>query len=73
MKLAALIRELEKILGREAVLWRPDDVMLCEYDGLCSLRPPGVVVFPRNTADFVRIVEFAPESRKARQVRREVK
>ena len=26
MKLAALVRKLEKMLGREAVLWQPNDV-----------------------------------------------
>jgi glycolate oxidase len=61
MKLTALVRELERILGREAVLWRPNDVMLYEYDGLSSLRPPDVVVFPRNTVDVVRIVKFAAQ------------
>ena len=61
MKLAALVRKLEKMLGREAVLWRPNDVMLYEYDGLSSLRPPDVVVFPRNTADVVQIVKFAAD------------
>jgi glycolate oxidase len=61
MKLTALVRELEKVLGREAVLWRPNDVMLYEYDGLSSLRPPEVVAFPRNTADVVRIVKFAAQ------------
>jgi glycolate oxidase len=63
MKLAALVRKLEKMLGREAVLWRPNDVMLYEYDGLSSLRPPDVVVFPRNTADVVQIVKFAADNK----------
>ena len=61
MKLAALVRKLEKMLGREAVLWRPNDVMLYEYDGLSSMRPPDVVVFPRNTVDVVQIVKFAAD------------
>ena len=59
MKLTALVRELERILGREAVLWRPEDLMLYEYDGLSSLRPPDVVVFPRTTEHVVQIVKFA--------------
>ena len=61
MKLAALVRKLEKMLRREAVLWRPNDVMLYEYDGLSSMRPPDVVVFPRNTVDVVQIVKFAAD------------
>jgi len=57
-RLTALACDLEKILGCEAGLWRPDDVMLYEYDGLSSLRPPDAVVFPRTTVDVVRIVKF---------------
>lgn len=57
MKLTALVRELERILGREAVSWRPEDHMLYEYDGLSSLRPADVVVFPRTY--FVQIVKCA--------------
>jgi FAD/FMN-containing dehydrogenase len=63
MKPTALVRELEKILGREAVLWRPDDVMLYEYDGLSALRPPDAVVFPRTTVDVVQSVKFAARQR----------
>jgi glycolate oxidase len=33
--------------------------MLYEYDGLSSLRPPDVVVFPRTTQQVVQIVKFA--------------
>jgi FAD/FMN-containing dehydrogenase len=59
MRLTALVRELERILGREAVLLRPDDLMLYEYDGLSSLRPPDVVFFPRTTQHVVQIVKSA--------------
>jgi len=59
MKLTALVRELEITLGREAVLWRPDDLMLYEYDGLSSFCPPNVAVFPRTTEHVVQIVKFA--------------
>jgi len=33
--------------------------MLYEYDGLSSLRPPDVVVFPRTTEHVVQVVKFA--------------
>ena len=59
MKPTALVRELVSILGRDAVLWRPEDLMLYEYDGLSSLRPPDVVVFPRSTEHVVQVVKFA--------------
>ena len=59
MKPTALVRALVSILGRDAVLWRPEDLMLYEYDGLSSLRPPDVVVFPRTTEHVVQVVKFA--------------
>ena len=59
MELTALVRELERILSWEAVLWRPDDPMLYEYDSLSSLRPPDVVVSPRTKQRVVQIVKFA--------------
>jgi len=63
MKLTAFFCELEKTLGREAVLWGPNDVMRYENDGLSSLRPPYVVVFPPNTVDLVQMVKFAAHSK----------
>ncbi len=59
MKPSPLIRELSDIVGGDAVLWRPEDLMLYEYDGLSSLRQPDAVVFPRTTEDVVRIVKLA--------------
>jgi glycolate oxidase len=59
MKNTSLVRELVSMLGRDAVLWRPEDLMLYEYDGLSAMRPPDVVVFPRTTEHVVQIVKFA--------------
>jgi len=59
MKLTAFVRELDRILAREAVLWRPNDLMLHEYDGLSSLRLPDVVVFPRTRQHVAQIVKSA--------------
>jgi glycolate oxidase len=53
------VRELRQIAGPEAVLWRPEDLMLYEYDGLSSLRPPDAVVFPTTTGQVVKIVKLA--------------
>jgi glycolate oxidase len=52
-------RELVRLVGQDAVLWRPEDLMLYEYDGLSSLRPPDVVVFPTTTDHVVGIVKLA--------------
>jgi len=40
-------------------LWRPEDLMLYEYDALSSLRQPDVVAFPRNTEHVVQIAQLA--------------
>jgi glycolate oxidase len=54
-----LTRELIRLLGQDAVLWRPEDLMLYEYDALSSLRQPDVVVFPLTTEHVVGIVKLA--------------
>src|SRR5512146_1100141 len=59
MRFAALVKQLRRIAGREAVLDRPDDVMLYEYDGGQSKGTPGVVVFPQTTEQVSQIVRLA--------------
>ena len=59
MKPTPLASELTRILGPDAVLWLPDDLMLYEYDGLSSVRPPDAVVFPTTTEHVVQIVKLA--------------
>lgn len=54
-----LIRALEQVLGKDGVLWRPEDLMLYEYDGSVELARPECVVFPCSTGDVVRIVQLA--------------
>ncbi|HEV2493217.1 MAG TPA: FAD-linked oxidase C-terminal domain-containing protein [Terriglobia bacterium] len=59
MKPSPLASELTRILGSDAVLWRPGDLMLYEYDALSARRPPDVVVFPTTTQHVVEIVNLA--------------
>ncbi len=59
MKPTNLVRELVRVVGPDAVLWRPEDLMLYEYDALSSLRMPDAVVFPATTDHVVRIVKLA--------------
>jgi glycolate oxidase len=61
MKPGKLIRELEAIIGPEGVLWRPEDLMLYEYDGLSALRSPDAVVFPTTTEQVVGMTKLAAE------------
>ena len=59
MKSNGLSRELARIVGESGVLWRPEDLMLYEYDALSSLRQPDAVVFPRKTEHVVQIAKLA--------------
>jgi glycolate oxidase len=54
-----LIADLERLLTREHVLSRPEDLLLYEYDGSVEVARPNCIVFPRDAADVVRIVEIA--------------
>ena len=59
MKLSPLVRELTRLVGPDAVLWRPEDVMLYEYDALSCARQPQAVVFPISTEQVVALVKLA--------------
>jgi glycolate oxidase len=53
------ISDLKKLLGPDAVLHRPEELLLYEYDGSVETARPNCVVFPRNTRDVVGIVQIA--------------
>ncbi len=59
MKPGKLVSELTRMVGQDAVLWRPEDLMLYEYDALSSRRPPDAVAFPSTTEHVVQIVKLA--------------
>jgi len=48
-------------MGPDGVLWRPEDLMLYEYDGLSAMRTPDAVVFPTTTEHVVRMSKLAAE------------
>src|SRR5271168_1969314 len=54
-----LLHDLKSLLGPEAVLHRPEELMLYEYDGSVEVARPNCVVFPRTTADVLAIVKLA--------------
>src|SRR5262245_21762048 len=56
---SAIIRELRKIVGKDAVLDRPEELMLYEYDGGQDKSRPGAVVFPQTTDHVSRIMRLA--------------
>ncbi|HVP43840.1 MAG TPA: FAD-linked oxidase C-terminal domain-containing protein [Terriglobales bacterium] len=62
MRLSAIARQLRKTLGRDAVLDRPEDLMLYEYDAGVAKATPGLVVFPQTTEHVVAVVKAAREA-----------
>ncbi len=59
MQFSAVIKQLRKIVGHDAVLDRAEDVMLYEYDGGLSKGTPGVVVFPQTTEQVSEVIRLA--------------
>src|SRR5580658_4652362 len=59
MNLPGVVDDLRKIVGREAVLDRPEDMMLYEYDAGVRKSTPGGVVFPTNTQQVSAIMRLA--------------
>jgi glycolate oxidase len=59
MSLAAVVKELRKIVGADAVLDRPEDVMLYEFDAGLSTGTPGAVVFPETTEQVSQIAKLS--------------
>jgi glycolate dehydrogenase FAD-linked subunit len=56
---SGLLRDLRSLLGPDAVLYKPEDLSLYEYDGSVEVARPECVVFPRTTEDVVGIVQLA--------------
>ena len=56
---SGVIPELEKLLSADAVLSKPADLLMYEYDGSVEQARPEVVVFPRTTEQVVAIVNLA--------------
>jgi glycolate oxidase len=54
-----LLQDLKKLLSAEAVLHRPEELLLYDYDGSVETAQPDCVVFPRTTTDVVEVVRLA--------------
>ncbi len=59
MQLSAVVEQLRKIAGRDAVLDRPEDLMLYEYDAGVRKCTPVAVVFPQSTEHVSQIMRLA--------------
>lgn len=55
----AFLSAVEKIVGARGVLHRPEDLTLYEYDGSVDKARPGMVAFPRTTAEVSALVKLA--------------
>jgi glycolate oxidase len=59
----SLIDRLRDIVGRDAILTSPSDLLVYECDGFTiEKKTPDVVVFPTSTEQVVRIVKLCSES-----------
>jgi glycolate oxidase len=59
MRIPAVVDQLRKIAGRDAVLDRPEDLMMYEYDAGVRKRTPAAVVFPQTTEHVSQIMQLA--------------
>jgi glycolate dehydrogenase FAD-linked subunit len=59
MQLPRLVEQLRKIAGRDAVLDRPEDLMLYEYDAGVRKCTPAAVIFPQSTEHVSQIMRLA--------------
>jgi glycolate oxidase len=59
MRIPAVVDQLRKIAGRDAVLDRPEDLMLYEYDAGVRKCTPAAVVFPQSTEHASQILKLA--------------
>src|SRR5260221_12299910 len=60
---SSIIRQLKKIAGKEAVLDRPEELMLYEYDAGVDKHRPGAVVFAQTTQQVSQIMRLASEKK----------
>ena len=58
-KVGPLVQELQSIVGKEAVLHEPEELMAFEYDGSIDRHLPDVVVFPSSTEEVGRVMALA--------------
>jgi glycolate oxidase len=55
----SLVRALQRIVGRDGVFHRPEDLLVFEYDGTIDRGRPSVVAYPRTAEQVAAIVRLA--------------
>jgi len=58
-KTSALIRDLEGIVGPEYVIWRPEDLLVYEYDGSIEKGIASAVAVPGSAEEVAAVVKAA--------------
>ncbi len=61
-KVKGLIQELEAAVGANNVMWRPEDLVVYEYDGSVDKAMPAAVVLPSSTGEISAVVGIAARS-----------
>ena len=59
---SSIQRQFSKIVGDDAVLVRPEDLMLYEYDAGLTTGAPAAVIFPRTTEEVAQVVCLAAKA-----------
>src|SRR5947199_28818 len=60
---SSIIRQLKKIAGKDAVLDRPEELMLYEYDAGVDKHRPGAVVFAQTTQQVSQVMKLASDKK----------
>src|ERR1051326_3438832 len=60
---SAIMRQFKKIAGKDAVLDRPEELMLYEYDAGVDKHRPGAVVFAQTTQQVSQVMKLASDKK----------
>ncbi len=55
----SVVRQLERAVGKDSVLWRPEEVLAFEYDGTIERAMPQAVAFPNTARQVAEVVRIA--------------
>ncbi|HKS92730.1 MAG TPA: FAD-binding protein, partial [Tepidiformaceae bacterium] len=58
-----LVDALSAVVGQEHVLWRPEDLLVYEFDGTIEKKQPYAVVFPDGADEVASIVRICNQMR----------
>ena len=56
---APVVRDLQQALGTKAVIWRPEDLLVYEYDGTTDRARPDAIAFPLNAQEVAAAIGIA--------------